>query len=77
MTASMTLIFVMLLQVYLLLGLVFGLWFVFGPLKRLDPSASESGIGFRLLILPGVSVLWPFLLRRVLRGNDTVVGNDS
>lgn len=73
----MILILVMLLQAYLLLGLLFGVWFVFGPLNRLDPSASESGIGFRLLILPGVSALWPFLLRQVLRGGDAASRSDS
>jgi hypothetical protein len=53
---------------YLLLGLLFALPFAFRWVNRLDPVAARGTLGFRLLILPGSALLWPLLLRRVLRG---------
>ncbi|MDH3627791.1 MAG: hypothetical protein OES25_09055 [Acidobacteriota bacterium] len=67
--------FVTLLQAYLAVGVLFGLWFVFRAVKRLDPAANEGGLGFRLLILPGVAALWPFLLGRIVRGGPPVERN--
>jgi hypothetical protein len=54
--------------VYLGLGFLFALGFVATGARRLDPGAQGSGIGFRLLLLPGSMALWPLLLRRWLRG---------
>jgi len=34
----------------------------------LDSEAQGSGIGFRLLILPGVAAFWPMFLYRWRRG---------
>jgi hypothetical protein len=48
-------------------GLAFAVvfvWFV----ERLDSEAKGAGIGFRLLILPGVAAFWPLLLQRWVRG---------
>lgn len=45
-------------------GLVFALPFVWLGVQRLDSEAQGSGIGFRLLILPGVAAFWPVLLYR-------------
>jgi|AP12_2_1047962.scaffolds.fasta_scaffold148540_2 hypothetical protein len=53
---------------YLLLGALFALPFAFRWVNRLDPVAARGTLGFRLLILPGSVLLWPILLRRVLRG---------
>ncbi len=50
------------------LGLVFGIPFVLRGAGRIDPDAQQGSPGFRLLILPGVAVLWPLLLRRWLAG---------
>jgi hypothetical protein len=49
-------------------GLLFGLAFVFAGVGRIDPVAAGSGIGFRLLILPGAAALWPLLLVKWVRG---------
>jgi hypothetical protein len=50
--------------VYALIGLVFGLWFVGGAARRLDPAPMTAAA--RLAILPGAAALWPLLLPRTL-----------
>lgn len=47
-------------------GLLIAAVFVF-RVHRLDSEAQGSGTGFRLLIAPGVAVLWPLFLSRWLR----------
>ena len=49
---------------YFLLGLGFAGVFQVWGLTQLDPAARGSGLGFRLLITPGVSALWPLLAWR-------------
>jgi hypothetical protein len=56
------------MAVYVGLGLVFAVPFVWSGVQRLDSEAQGSGIGFRLLILPGVAVFWPMFLDRWRRG---------
>ena len=58
------------LAVYASLGLVFAVPFVWLGVQRLDSEAQGSGIGFRLLILPGVAAFWPMFLYRWSRGID-------
>src|SRR5215469_9283404 len=45
------------LEVYAGLGLVFALVFVWAGVQNLDSEAQGAGVGFRLLILPGVAAL--------------------
>lgn len=52
------------LAVYASLGLAFAVPFVWLGVQRLDSEAEGSGIGFRLLILPGVAAFWPMFLHR-------------
>jgi hypothetical protein len=54
--------------VYASSGLVFAVPFVWLGVQRLDSEAQGSGIGFRLLILPGVAAFWPIFLYRWRRG---------
>ena len=58
---------VLLAEIYLGLGLVFGVAFVARGLRAIDPAAAGTGWGFRLIILPGVAAFWPLLLLRWLR----------
>ncbi|MEZ4775532.1 MAG: hypothetical protein R3D00_20270 [Bacteroidia bacterium] len=51
-----------LVGIYLLVGVLFGLFFVFRGVQKTDPGAEGTGLGFRLLILPGAIALWPVLL---------------
>jgi hypothetical protein len=60
--------FAILLGVYAAAGLLFALTFLTMGISQVDPISKGSGIGFRLLILPGVAVLWTVLLQRWIRG---------
>ena len=52
------------LAIYAGLGLAFALVFVWVGVQILDSEAQGAGVGFRLLILPGVAAFWPMLLYR-------------
>ena len=60
---------VLLCTLYIACGLAFAPFFVWRGLGRIDPAAQPAGLGFRLIILPGVVALWPVLLRRWLAGS--------
>ena|ERR1051325_4733802 len=47
---------------YLLLGFVYAVYFVFWRVQRIDAGAEGAGWGFRLLLIPGSTVLWPYLM---------------
>ena len=53
---------------YAALGLVFAVAFVWAGVGRIDSQARGAGVGFRVLILPGVAALWPLFLRRWTQG---------
>ena len=55
------------LAAYVSLGLVFAVPFVGWGVQCLDSEAQGSGIGFRLLILPGIAAFWPLFLYRWTR----------
>lgn len=50
---------------YLAFGAVFAGWFVWRGAARLDDRAASGSRGFRLLIVPGAMMLWPWLLVRI------------
>lgn len=52
---------------YLGLGIVFAAWFAVRGAGRLDSAAARSTWGFRLLVIPGATLLWPLLIARVRR----------
>jgi hypothetical protein len=54
-------------EAYAAAGFLFAAVFVFVGVQRLDADSQHSGIGFRLLIGPGVAALWPLFLSRWLR----------
>jgi len=56
------------LAAYAGVGLVFAVAFVTLGVQRVDPVAQGSGVGFRLIILPGAAAFWPLLLVRWIRG---------
>lgn len=59
-------LFVNLLSAYMVIGVLFAVAFVMIGITRIDPSAGNSTLGFRLIVLPGAALLWPLLLRRWL-----------
>ena len=54
-------------QVYLALGGAFALAFLLFGVQRVDENASGSW-AFRIVIAPGVTILWPLLLARWIGG---------
>ena len=54
------------LGIYLLAGFLFGFAFAFFGARSIDPSAAAGTWGFKLLIIPGCAIFWPYLLQRWL-----------
>jgi hypothetical protein len=54
---------------YLGIGLGFAVLFAFGLVDRMDPVAAHGTRPFRFLLLPGATLLWPLLVRRLIRGD--------
>lgn len=52
---------ILLIFLYLLLGLLFGVWFVFFKLPSIDSQVKESKLGFSIMILPTSVLLWPLI----------------
>ena len=48
--------------IYLALGILLALPISLWLLKKIDPITANATIGFRVLALPGVVLLWPILL---------------
>ena len=59
---------VLMIGLYVGIGILFALFFVWRGVKSVDPSAREGSWGFRLLIIPGSVALWPLMLRRYRSG---------
>jgi len=55
---------------YAAAGAVFALLFLLLGLNRIDNGAKGAGLGFRLLIIPGLIALWPLMLIRWLSGGQ-------
>ena len=60
-------ILVLVIEIYLVMGILFGIAFVTRGVQAIDHAAAGTGWGFRLIILPGVAAVWPLLLRRWIR----------
>lgn len=56
-----------LLAVYLTAGGLFCVAFQLRGLAKVDPAARGIGVGFRLMISPGVTALWPWVAWRWVR----------
>ena len=52
-----------LVVLYALIGLIFGVFFGFVGARRLDPDAADGTFLFRLILIPGAAVLWPYVMR--------------
>jgi glycerol-3-phosphate acyltransferase PlsY len=53
--------------IYLVIGLIFSLWFVFKGARQLDENLSGASISVRLLLIPGSIALWPLLLYKIVK----------
>ena len=56
--------FIDLLGMYTGIGLLFAIAFLMVGISQVDPDSKGSGVGFKLIILPGVAALWPVLFTR-------------
>ena len=55
-------IVVLALELWLVIGVLFGLVFVFAGLGQVHEGARGAGIGARLILVPGCGIFWPWLL---------------
>ena len=55
------------LAIYLAIGVIFTIAFLFAGMRRVDPITQGASIGFRVLSLPGCTLLWPILLIKWVR----------
>jgi hypothetical protein len=58
------------MALYAAVGAVFAALFLIIGLNRIDNGAKGAGLGFRLLIIPGLIALWPLMLFRWLSGGQ-------
>lgn len=63
---TMVAIILLMAAAYLAAGIVFTIPFITRGITRIDEGAAGSGLGFRLIIIPGVIVFWPVLLKKWL-----------
>jgi hypothetical protein len=54
---------------YLACGAIFAVPFLWRWVERLDPLAAHGTVGFRALVFPGVTALWPLFVIRLIRLN--------
>lgn len=62
------------LSLYMCVGAIFGIAFVWRGADRIDPATHGAPLTFRLLILPGAIALWPML---ALRWRRAVLTRDA
>jgi hypothetical protein len=62
-------IILILVLIYLLLGVLFLIPFLIKGLNKVDEGAHSGTIGFKIIIIPGVIVFWPVLLRKWVKAN--------
>ncbi len=53
---------------YLAAGITVALAIVSIGFERIDAETKGAGLGFRLVVFPGVVALWPLLLKRMVTG---------
>ena len=55
--------------IYLAAGLIFAIPFVLKGVTQIDEGAIGSKWGFRVIIIPGVMVFWPLLLKKWMKAS--------
>ena len=63
-------IFVIALQVYVVVGLIFAIVVQAKGLKKIDPVVEGAGGWFRVITFPGIVLLWPVLLKKWLKASS-------
>ena len=60
-------ILLIIVALYLICGLLISFFFLAKGLQEIDEGTHGTGIGFRVIILPGMIVFWPVLLKKWLQ----------
>jgi hypothetical protein len=50
--------------IYLVMGILFVIPFLVKGITKVDEGAHGGSFGFKMIIIPGVIVFWPVLLRK-------------
>ncbi|MDP4264886.1 MAG: hypothetical protein Q8941_20325 [Bacteroidota bacterium] len=64
-------IILIIIAIYLAAGFVFAVAFIVKGVTKIDEGAHGATWGFRLIIIPGTIVFWPFLLNKWIRASKT------
>ncbi len=59
--------------IYLLLGVLFVIPFLTKGMTKVDETAHGGTIGFKIIIIPGAIVFWPFLLKKWMKAHRKVL----
>ena len=60
-------LFLLILGVYVTLGLLFAIFFVFVGGTKIDPLLKDSKKRFRIILFPGIIAIWPFLVAKLFK----------
>jgi len=63
-------IIITILGIYLLIGLLFGIYFLFLGATKIDALMQETKKRVRLLLLPGIIATWPFFAMQLITKVD-------
>ncbi len=50
---------------YFILGIAVAIWFCFFKVTKTDAAAAGTSFWFKLIIVPGSMLLWPFVLYKL------------
>jgi len=53
--------------IYLVAGFLFAIAFITKGVSKIDESAHGSSWGFKVIIIPGTIIFWPFLLSKWIK----------
>jgi hypothetical protein len=56
---------------YLAAGFVFAIPFILKGITKVDEGAHGATWGFRIIIIPGTIVFWPFLLKKWIKATKS------
>ena len=55
--------------IYALAGFIFMIPFIVKGITQIDQASEHSSFGFKLIIIPGIIVFWPVLLKKWLNSS--------
>ncbi|NND00018.1 MAG: hypothetical protein HKN85_07540 [Gammaproteobacteria bacterium] len=60
----------LMITAYFLIGLLFGIYFAIAGCARIDPAAASAGPIVRMMWLPAATLLWPFLINKLINADQ-------